>query len=382
MKNNILLTIVIACLTPYFLAAQITITNATFPTVGDVWGVALDSNVLLSNIYQPTNTNVTWDFSDGSVNSLLDNHLEYDEFVKSPADGGQPGAFPTADIMLPFFGGEGYFEDNGNTIDAIGFYGDPFGALGKNITGIMNDPLTFYNAPMTFGSTFMDTGGFYTELGPGTISAGGISTGYDSLKVLYQAEIRDTVDAYGTLITPTGTYNDVLRISRVEYRFTEALATVPLFGEVDLSIYLDELGHDTIWTIIYRDANTSQNLVEIDLKWTGSTNVYTTKSAKWLIPPISVDNKNIVRNNTIIKAFPNPAVNYVNFEMNGVNAGNYTFDIYNILGRRLKSESHELNSDATIYMNIEDLAKGAYLYSIKDATGEILNTKKLLVNRP
>ncbi len=385
MKKAILNSILFFLFVPIFLFGQITTTNATFPSPGDIWGIAVDSAVLLSGITAPSSTAVTWDFNAGvGSTSHLEEQIHFDEIIKMPSEGSVPDSFPTSDVLIPLLGGEGYFKTNGNSMEAIGFHGDPFGLLGADVTIPFSDPITLYNAPMTYGDNFKDTGEFYTEIDGSIIPPGQFPTTVDSLTVLYKTEVNDTIDAFGTLITPSGTY-DVLRMSRVEYRYTEVFAKIPVFGWVDASAYVPQLGNDTVWTWIYKDAVTSQNIVEIDLEWRGTTifsPTTTTRDARWLIPPTSVSTFDFQKQTADIKVYPNPAMNYVNFEFNDIQAGNYQINVYNVLGRLEKSESHYLSSDATIYTDVSDLSKGAYIYNIQNEAGQTLATKRLLVTKP
>lgn len=362
--------------------SQITITDATFPAPGDPWAFAVDSATVLTGITPPSSTAVTWDFNTGvGTTSQLENQHEYLVYVQDPAQGTVPDSFPGTNLLLPFFGGEGYCVKGSSDIEVHGFYGDPLNLLGAEITATLSDPIKLYNAPMEYDDVFTDYGEFYVEIDGSIIPPGQFPVAVDSATILYQSTIIDSVDAFGTLITPTGTY-DVLRISRLEYRYTEAFAKVPVFGWVDVSQYAPELGFDTIWTWIYRDANTSQNIVEIDLEWWGSTSVYSTKTARWLRPANEVNNENIKFIPGEVKIYPNPAVNELNVEFSGLNAGEYSIKLYSILGQQLHAETHSLTGDATIFFDASDYASGSYLFSVQNQSGQILTTKRLVINKP
>jgi len=183
------------------------------------------------------------------------------------------------------------------------------------------------------------------------------------------------------LITPTGTYS-VLRISRIEYRYTEAYAKFSVLGWYDVSSSVPELGYDTIWTWIYRDALTSQNILEIDMEWWGNTNTFATKTARWLRPANEVNNQNTQFIPGEMKLYPNPATNEVNIEFSGLKAGNYTIKMYSVLGQELHTENHDLIDNATVFFDTSDFARGTYLLSVQNKAGNILSTKRLIIDKP
>jgi len=377
-----LLTLGFGCLLIAFQgSAQITITNATLPSPGDPWAFAIDSAAYLLNITGPSNTAITWDFNDGG-NSQLENQHEYLEYVQAPSQGTVPDSFMNTNLLIPFLGGEGYCVKGTNTVAVHGFHGDPFDLLGAEITASFTDPMITYNAPMNYDDVFTDYGEFYVEIDGSIIPSGQFPIAVDSARILYQANLVDSVDAFGTLITPTGSY-DVLRISRIEYRYTEVEALIPVFGWVDAEQYLpNDIGHDTIWTWIYRDANTSQNILEIDLSWKGSTlGVLTTKDARWLRPANEVNNEDIRFIPGSVKLYPNPAVNELNIELNGFSTGSYTIKLYSILGQELYSEQHDLAGDATVFFNTSDFTRGTYLLSVQNDVGKIISTKRLIIEK-
>ena len=44
--------------------------------------------------------------------------------------------------------------------------------------------------------------------------------------------------------------------------------------------------------------------------------------------------------------------------------------------------NNHINNDTTINLNVSDLRKGTYLYSIIDARGNTLVTKRVMIVRP
>ena len=83
-----------------------------------------------------------------------------------------------------------------------------------------------------------------------------------------------------------------------------------------------------------------------------------------------------------IFAYPNPAINNVRINFLNITPGNYTFRIFNILGKEVVNKQYNINGDHTIGIDIDTLQKGTYLYNLTDARGKVLKTKRLMVIRP
>ncbi|MEO6131291.1 MAG: hypothetical protein ABIQ02_05555, partial [Saprospiraceae bacterium] len=106
------------------LQAQITVTNATFPAVGDSLKTATDLapvNITISGQGGP----YTWDFS-----NLIASTRQATFFQQASA-GTAFANFPTAELVTIGEGGfETYYNVSATTFDNLGFYGnDPTGTL-------------------------------------------------------------------------------------------------------------------------------------------------------------------------------------------------------------------------------------------------------------
>lgn len=75
---------------------------------------------------------------------------------------------------------------------------------------------------------------------------------------------------------------------------------------------------------------------------------------------------------------PNPVINHLNIETEVHAAGNYTFALTNMLGKRIESK-HDLEKGHNfIELNTSELAKGLYMLHISDMHGETLTVKKVI----
>lgn len=134
--------------------------------------------------------NISWDFS--NLNGISS---EFRSVIENCPDNINCSPFSNSD-KINFFEGEDsytYFSLSNNEFLELGSYSI---ANGKNT---YSDTKITYKFPITYGQTYEDT--FYASY---EFATAGNSAGTQTL----------TVDGYGTLKTPAGTFTPVLRIKR------------------------------------------------------------------------------------------------------------------------------------------------------------------------
>lgn len=148
----------------------------------------------------PAGANQTWDFS--SLQGQLDIHFN----ILDPNDAPESDEFPDASFVWNFVEFESYIYYISNE-DSISQMGSAVGNLEETTFLVVNtdleDALQF---PVTFGTTYE----YHTE--------------YDNYLFgsLLNSGQRDgtlSADAYGTIITPYGTYENALRVKIVTSEF-------------------------------------------------------------------------------------------------------------------------------------------------------------------
>lgn len=80
----------------------------------------------------------------------------------------------------------------------------------------------------------------------------------------------------------------------------------------------------------------------------------------------------------VIKFYPNPATSAINFEFQKDVERNYSFQIYNFLGKKvmdIKSLSEKLTLPLT------DFYRGVYIYQLRDRNNKIVESGKFQVNK-
>lgn len=74
-----------------------------------------------------------------------------------------------------------------------------------------------------------------------------------------------------------------------------------------------------------------------------------------------------------VKVYPNPASNYVNFDVDGLENGNIS--ITSLTGQEVINTS--INSSTTV--DVANLKAGVYIYTIRDSNNELVKTNKLVI---
>lgn len=380
MKKFLLFTI--TAFFTYISYGQITVTNAVFPQVGDIYytdGEGQQSSVVIT----AAGGNQTWVYD-----QFVPNSADTAEII--PAAQGTVGSdYPNADIVIPSPAGEGYAINSGNQLELIGVYGGlGFGGGGFSIPLIPSSIVL--NTPMTFNSTFNDVTSSYVAFDPqdfpflqallDSLLPPFITV--DSIRNIQTTDRSDEVDAWGTLTTNHGTF-DVLRVKQYSITDRAVEFKVPVLGWVDPSTFgvaIPFAGLDT--TLAYQFVNDVEKVAIMTVNVDDITGDI--QSVRYKVDPseIVTSIEEEISNGVFMNAYPNPAINQVDIEVSLNDVGNYTLDIYNILGIKLLSKELYVNGHTVANFDIGKLTKGNYLYSLTNKNGEILFTKRLSVIRP
>lgn len=364
------------------LMGQITVTSASFPTAGDTLRTALDGAPEGISITAPGGDQV-WDFS--SLQGVTTEVL-----VRPASEGVNADLFPNANLYLPVgedeMGGETYITTNADAYQLSGYVGPDPANLGVNVRVPFSPPIIERRSPMNFfdvnNTTYAILVAFPTDSLPGEIT-NDLPIVPDSVRLRVASVRTDVVDGWGTLTIPGGTY-EVLREKRTEIRETVVEARVgigPFATWVDVTEFLgsDFLGPDTLTTYIFVNDQEKENIAEVTV----------TNDATETPIAVTYKSNNVITNVSYVNtgradifAYPNPAINNVRINFLNITPGNYTFRIFNILGKEVVNKNYQINGNRTVGINIDTLQKGTYLYNLMDARGKVLKTKRLMVIRP
>lgn len=360
------------------LTAQITVTSAYFPAVGDTLKTAADnlpSGIDLGNPGGPQ----TWDFS--SLQGPFNTNTTY----KDSEEGGAFSSFLNSQLMVELPGdAEAFYSLSPTKFEYLGYYGtDPIG-LGINLVVRYSPPLTERRAPLNYQNVYETTSNLLLPFSADDIPGGFLDSlpiSPDSFRIRVNIVRSEEVDAFGSLTIPGGTF-DVLRVKRIDVNQTRLDAKLPFINWIDVTDLIPSnplLGQITTQSY-YFYSNASKEPVAVVSVNPDDGSV--TRAEYKVVD----ENTNSVRNLTSLQpsimASPNPSYGDVRFDFQNLSPGNYKIRIYNILGSEVWQKDVWISGIKSIRVNLGNLRKGAYLYSLVDSKGKTLATRRLIIVSP
>ena len=361
---------------------QITVTSSSFPAVGDTLRSALEGAPQGIEITAPGGDQ-TWDFStlQGVMSEIV---------VRPASEGMNTELFPDANLLFPIgndgLGGESYRLTDANSYRLVGYVGPDPANLGIITRVPFSPPIIERRSPMNFfdvnNTNYAILVSFPTDSLPGELT-NDLPIVPDSIRLRVASSRTDVVDGWGTLSIPGGTY-DVLREKRTEIRETlvEALVGIGPFATwVDVTEFLPSefLGTDTLTTYIFVNDQEKENIAEVRVT---NDEAETPIAVTYKSNDVVTNVRYVNTGRADIFAYPHPAINNVRINFLNIAPGNYTFRIFNILGKEVVNKQYQINGDRTVGIDIDTLQKGTYLYNLTNDKGKVLKTKRLMVIRP
>jgi hypothetical protein len=254
--------------------AQITITNAVFPVAGDTLHYAFGNQPgAINQIFTPPGGGQQWDLGN------LEASQYWNQVMKNPATGANQASFPGASVLYNPLNSNNqvYLQVTGNQVLNMGYYGLDELGLGLNLLFDNVPNLEETWAPVNFFDIHQSTSNVLTAfdapIAPPVLL--NLVPTADSFRIRVTYQRLGTIDAYGTMTIPGGTF-DVLRKKQTEYKSMAVDVKVAPLGWIDISTIGGQqilpLGTDTITTFhflndVSREAiaictlNTAQNQV-------------------------------------------------------------------------------------------------------------------------
>lgn len=366
MKNfNLFLAFTFASL---LLHAQtpITITDADMPLVNDTIRYYI-TNDIQGQDPTLTGTNYTWDYSTLTYSSeridtffsvsstpfayqyFFNNSISYPTYKSNYALRGPNFVMPpTLPIPISITDVFNFKKNSSTKYENVGF--------GAKISGFpsstRNNPIDIeYKFPMNYTDNHISNSKFLVIIP--TLAAYGQSM-----------ERNSTVEGWGTLITPVGTYN-VLKVKSV-------------LTKVD-TLFLDTLG----------SGFTIPRPEEIEYKWLakgGSTPILKIVTTLGVVSSIEYQANYFVGINELsiindISVFPNPTKEFVQVVFNAKNAGKLVYSIKDINGRFVMNNDFVAHVGKNVFqidLNKNKLSNGVYFIEL--LMNDQLTTQKLIIS--
>lgn len=355
MKQGILFCLFVWCfLSPA--SAQITITNSVFPAVGDTLHYAFGNQPgAINQIFTPPGGNQQWDLSNLQPTQF------WDQIMLSPQAGSASASFPGASILTHPANSNAqlYWKVTSNQVLDMGYFGlDPLG-LGLNLLFKKIPALEDAWAPVNFfdikQSASNVLSAFDAPIAP-PILLNLVPTA-DSFRIRVTHQRISSIDAYGTLAIPGGTF-EVLRKKQTEYKSIAVDVKVAPLGWIDISTIggqqLLPLGTDTITTFNFLN-NVSKEPIAVCRLNTAQNQVVGVQY-KAVAPPVATFAPTLQAE---VLTYPNPVGNtlYVHFTKGAATDGQ--LQLINAQGR-LVLEKTVAASEADRTIPVESLPPGIY----------------------
>lgn len=357
--------------------AQIFIPTSMMPRAGDTLLTAVDN--LPANIRSIlSGRNQRWDFS------MLEAPYSRSAVWRAAAKGNAAEVFKNATFTAPVDEHtEGYYRIQGNDLILVGAVGpDPINLNRKSVMRY-SPGLLERRYGLRYGDAFQADANLVLTLGENDIPSWfrkKLPVSPDSLRLRVSFDRQYDVDSYGRLIVPGGIF-EVLREKRIEIIEMRLEVKVGRRRWQDISRSIKDRD------LLRSRKNISYHFYSNETKepvarvW---MNASEKKVLKIEFKPRERENmvQNLANVKPDIYVSPNPAIASVRFEFYNLPPGTYRLSVFNIIGQEEWSKMYTINGNYAEQVDISQLKKGAYLYSLKDERGRTLSTKRLMVIRP
>ncbi len=321
--------------------AQPTYTLSSFPTIG----TSSTSYDVSAAVLAPggSGANQTWNFA-GVTGTLTPNTVT----MVAPSATPFSSTFPSSTIAAQTISNQGndaygYYITGSSAITLIG-------AGTNGTTPILfsySNPETALTLPFTYGSLVDDD---YTA--HASYTANGIL-----IDIYRTGHVTTLADGFGTLITPTGTYTNCLRIKAVDATRDSIVYTgIPIPATISLNNstsynYSGPGSTNAIFMIVFDTSSTSGTVTPT------FSATYSTFSTD--IKPLSQVKE--------LSMFPNPAYNVseLTLQINELNSGAAVLNIFDLNGRKVKSEEVNITNRNNFSVDISGLSRGLFILQIQ-----------------
>ncbi len=326
--------------------AQITITSANMPTVGNTYINRSDTAV---TSYGTAGANQTWNFS-----AWTNDESDTANFV---APGPLNGAsnFPSATVGSTADDFSMFMKVSSSLVEVLGFYADfGFGPMAMKFTPAQK----FMTLPATYQTAFTGTSAYDITVDPGQL-------GVDSVRLKSVTYTSSIVDGWGTLTTPAYSNLSTLRQFVTE---TKTDSTWGLFTGQTMWALLDN-SVNTSYT--YRWWSNTHSFPVAEVSFGEGDNIY---DATYL-SSTSVGVNEVAKAKSNVTLFPNPATDKINIA--GVSQESLLL-IFDQNGKMIEQTTLKKNNNS---LNTVNYNNGLYFYNIVPVNGSAVTKGKFVITK-
>jgi len=335
--------------------AQITLLSTDLTSVGDQ--ITRWTDTVPAYGPGPAGAGVVWDFSMAQYDTIAITD------VVTVASTPFSSTFASSDYAMT--GGTGsylYFQHDAGQMTTTGAAGDLLGT-GEQIESPFSDPLVLHQFPRSYLSSFDDTYAFVTEA-----DGAGLPTPFPVYRVrlTHNGHVYDTTDAYGTLITPEGTYQ-ALRVKSVD--LTTDLLEYKLFSFSPWAVFSNT--SDTTTSFSWHAKEEKLAIAEFAYDSIGNPARFTFST----VPPVVTTAIGQTLTQQGIVLYPQPADAQLNLT-GATSLSHAKAVICSLTGKRIRSE--DVTDDR---IDVSQLPPGMYILHLSPMNGEPLAPIRFVVQR-
>lgn len=363
--------------------AQTSLTDAYFPSANDSLqtATALPQFTRALRLSAASTTAQRWDFS--FLRAAANSTAKQTERYLTATDTALLRQFPTAKLMVDIGGGQlAAYNKSATRFDLLGFKNVNLGAFQLPIVAKFLQPVLERRAPLAFNTTNRNQSSFVvafpTDILPDTILSL-LPIRPDSIRVRFQTDRQDKVDAFGTLLIPGGSY-EVLRERRYEVTDTKIEAKISILWLDITSVVLTGQQQPSNTTIRYYFWN-NLSKEPIALLTTNAADSITSAEYKYLKINTSVKNAVYTEGASSLSIFPNPTTNETFFDVKiSLPTASFSLTIVDNLGKTLVQKSMKNEQEQRVKVDVSTFSNGLYWAKLTDENGVILTTKSFVKN--
>lgn len=331
------------------LAATVTVAQPTLPAskffvpgVTETYSDADSTGVLVG----PSGANQTWNFS--SVVDLGSTSVtQYMNAAGTP----YASSFPSANIALtsPGTGFYQYINHQSAYIDFLG-YQTYDSANSVNLMYTYSDPLRYSTFPVTYNTTTNDT-----YAASSTMSVSGIT-----LNIYDSGTSTAVADAWGTVITPAGTYSNCLRIKTTRIsRDSMVYVGIPIPPVVTVS-------HSVSYSWVEGNGavGASRMQISIDSTFDDTGALQSSDKTVQYLSSLVTGIDHVTVEESPLNVYPNPAAEYITLSSDDFNTGMSVVNIYNLRGQKVYSSELSTAPGTELSIPVDKLMSGVYTVSV------------------
>jgi hypothetical protein len=360
--------------------AQITIENTVFPAVGDTLHFAFGNQPgAINQIFTAPGGDQQWDLSNLQPTQL------WDQVMRDPQTGTAAASFPGATVFFNSFnsGDEVYWQVTGNQITDMGYSGLDQLGLGMNLLYIKIPHLELSWTPANFFDIRQSVSNVLTAfdapIAPPLLQE--LVPTADSFRIRMTYQRLGTIDAWGTLAIPGGTF-EVLRKKETEYKSSAVDVKVAPLGWIDISTIggqqvIPLLGTDTLTKFHFLN-NVSKEPIAVCSLNTGQNEV-TGVQYKVVSPP-PVRTEEVMPEKEFLSLYPNPAQHSVTLRWELPEHADVRIVVSDATGRLLYTllDEHVSAGPQLTQHSLPSLQPGLYFVQVL-TNGALRYTAKLLI---